>query len=572
MARSLAGLGSVIGLILLGVVVAPVVALLPAMVVDRGAGSSPRLSAFPAALVVLDPLVWRCVRNSVLVALAVTMGSMVLGTSLGIILGRRRFWGRWVLGGLAIMPLAVGPMGLTPGVVSWVGGGSGWEWLAARSLLGQPGDDWGRWFILVWVELATATPLVILTTRAGLRQVNPVWLDAARVVGAGRWRVWWDVTWPTIRPDLARVGALIFTLTLVEPAGPILLGLQRTLAFELAHATLMAGPPNLAATLAMIAVLIAVVVRRLLVRWGGPLVAIPRRGGQIAFEPRAGVRLGGLAVGVCMLWLVVSLGPAVSFARTLASAANGGEPWTWATVAEIVARWNSVEMRAWAGNSAITASLAIGLDLIFVACLGGGARWASRGLAAVPPLVLAVGALTIPSLLATWADSTTWPALAVSLQAIRVELSPGRSPGLLLVVVLAATWLPVLARRSAPTDRRLRRDSLDAALLAGASLSQARRIGLGRSGMGATRGALVAWTWASTDLAAAWVLTALDERRTLAPAALRLIEPGASPVDPRLLGLLGVLVGVRLLGLILAAPGRPMDQIRPLENAVGRPI
>ncbi len=71
------------------------------MVVDRGGDGAPRLSAFPAALVVLDPLVWRCVRNSVAVASAVTVGSLVVGTGLGMLLGRRRFWGRWLLGGLA---------------------------------------------------------------------------------------------------------------------------------------------------------------------------------------------------------------------------------------------------------------------------------------------------------------------------------------------------------------------------------------------------------------------------------------------------------------------------------------
>ena len=109
LARGLAG-----GLVL--VLLAPLVALGPAMILDRGPDGVARASAFPAALVVLDPLVWRGVRNSVAVAVMVTTGSLALGLALGTIAGRRRFWGRWVLGRLAILPLAIGPIWLTPGV------------------------------------------------------------------------------------------------------------------------------------------------------------------------------------------------------------------------------------------------------------------------------------------------------------------------------------------------------------------------------------------------------------------------------------------------------------------------
>ena len=192
-------------------------------------------------------------------------------------MGRRRFWGRWLLGFLAIAPLAVGPTWITPGVVAWIGGraDSGWEWLAARSLLGQPGDDWARWLALVWVGVVGTTPLVILATRVGLARVDPAWADAARVVGASRFAVWRAVTWPSLRPILARVASVTFALTIVEPAGPTILGLRRTLAVALADASFRFDAPNRASTLAAVAVGLAVVARALLVRWGGPIFASP---------------------------------------------------------------------------------------------------------------------------------------------------------------------------------------------------------------------------------------------------------------------------------------------------------
>ena len=133
-----------VGVVLILIVAAPALAIAPAQVVDRGPGGEARSSAFPAALVLFDPLVWRCVRNSVAVAALVAVLATAIGATLGILLGRRRFWGRGPLGLIALTPLAAGPIWTTPGVLAWVGGGSGWDWLAARSFLGQPGDDWGR--------------------------------------------------------------------------------------------------------------------------------------------------------------------------------------------------------------------------------------------------------------------------------------------------------------------------------------------------------------------------------------------------------------------------------------------
>ncbi len=554
MGRMLEGLARVLGFGLLLVLFVPVLALVSAMVVDRGFDGRARISAFPAALVVLDPLVWRCVRNSVAVALAVTVGSTVLGTGLGLILGRRRFWGRWPLGVLAVVPLAVGPIWTVPGVVATVGIDSSWEWLAARSFLGQPGDDWARWMTLVWVGLAGATPLMILTTRAGLARVDSAWADAARVVGAGRGRVWLDVTWPTLRPEIARVAGLVFTLTLIEPAGPTILGLRRTLVVEMADAAFRFDDPNRAATLAVIAIAITLAARSLLARWGGPIPV--RRAGRVkpAVEPRAGKRLGGFAALCLLVWTGFALGPVVVFARRLLDDAVGGRSLNWATIRAIVEPWTTVEAQTWAINSAVTATLAVGLDLSLLSLLATGWRRIARPPSVVPPLAMAVGALAIPSLLATWAERVAdGSALAEGLKAIRTELSTGRSPGLLLVLVLAAVHWPNLARAATSTsDADLTRDPTDAALLVGASSRQARRIGRPRGGIIAGDSLLLAWAWAGTDLASAWVLTTLDERRTLATAALHLLGGGAEPLDPRLLGLFLATTGLRLLAMASA--------------------
>src|SRR4051794_22034650 len=81
-------------------VLAPALVLLPASVIDRGPGGNVRASMFPFALLVLDPFVWDCARNSVLLAIVVTCGSLVLGTAMARRVVSMRFWGRPVLSAL----------------------------------------------------------------------------------------------------------------------------------------------------------------------------------------------------------------------------------------------------------------------------------------------------------------------------------------------------------------------------------------------------------------------------------------------------------------------------------------
>ena len=90
-----------------GLQLAPAVALLVAILVDMGPSGEPRVSAhfFPLVLWLFDDFAWTCARNSAIFAIAVSVGSLVLGVGLlwrshGWACGRdgcwgRRFWQWW---------------------------------------------------------------------------------------------------------------------------------------------------------------------------------------------------------------------------------------------------------------------------------------------------------------------------------------------------------------------------------------------------------------------------------------------------------------------------------------------
>ncbi|MBX6313791.1 MAG: ABC transporter permease subunit, partial [Isosphaeraceae bacterium] len=218
-------------------VLAPIGALGLAAVVDRGPEGSLGASPFYLALALWDPFARACIFNSLVVAAGVTAGSLVLGGGLARLAERRRFWGRRPLAALILAPLAVPPLF----------GAIGLLWL-----LRPEGDQ--RWLALVWLYLAAGVPRVAQAAGAVLRRIEPTWEDAARVVGASRRRLWWSLLWPIVRPEAARAAAEVFMLMLLEPGAPLVLGLRRTLAFQVVEAALAPDAAHRAAALGVVGV------------------------------------------------------------------------------------------------------------------------------------------------------------------------------------------------------------------------------------------------------------------------------------------------------------------------------
>jgi N,N'-diacetylchitobiose transport system permease protein len=89
------------------------------------------------------------------------------------------------------------------GVVNWL--------LTQCQVFGDLTDkDWAAdpqlaylavWMLVVW----QAVPFIALTLYAALTQLPAELHEAARIDGAGEWRIWWSVTLPFLRPTLKLV-------------------------------------------------------------------------------------------------------------------------------------------------------------------------------------------------------------------------------------------------------------------------------------------------------------------------------------------------------------------------------
>src|SRR5579885_2879747 len=198
-----------VGLCLLPlVVVTAAFFLLPmARLVVTGAEGPQGLAGYLSILT--EPRYRATLINTVLLAAATTVVTLVVATIAGMFLQRHRFPGRSVLIAMLTFPLAF------PGVVV----GFMMILLAGRQgLIGDlsnrlVGDKQVFAYSLQGLFLGYlyfSIPRVILTIMAAVEKLDPSLEEAARALGAGPWRVVRDVVLPALAPAFIASGAIAF--------------------------------------------------------------------------------------------------------------------------------------------------------------------------------------------------------------------------------------------------------------------------------------------------------------------------------------------------------------------------
>ncbi|MBN8838756.1 MAG: molybdate ABC transporter permease subunit [Sphingomonadales bacterium] len=157
--------------------------------------------------------VWSIVRLSLLVGGVGTLAVLPVAFLLAYALARGRFPGRTLLDALIHLPLVVPP------VVT------GWVLLIAFAPAGPIGAPLERWFgvtlLFRWTGAALAAavmalPLAVRAIRLSLEAVDRRLEDAARTLGAGRWRTFRTVTLPLCWPGVLAGATLAFARALGE--------------------------------------------------------------------------------------------------------------------------------------------------------------------------------------------------------------------------------------------------------------------------------------------------------------------------------------------------------------------
>jgi len=141
------------------------------------------------ALVFQDPVLRHGLLNATIIAVLVTLLSLLIAVPLAVLGVRYDFPGRRMLSGLLLVPLVLPPFVGAIGIRLILG-----RFGPATQVLGSPalGIDWlGKYRLagIVLVEALHLYPVLLLNLQAALANVDPAMEQAAANLGAGRWTV-----------------------------------------------------------------------------------------------------------------------------------------------------------------------------------------------------------------------------------------------------------------------------------------------------------------------------------------------------------------------------------------------
>lgn len=174
------------------------------------------------ALIFESPVLREGLANATLVAVLVTIVTLLIALPLAMLSVRYEFPGRALLGGLLLVPLVLPPFVGGIGVrfllsrhgplTQLVGGGpEGIDWLGSYRLAG-----------IALVEALHLYPIMLLNLQAALANIDPAMEQAAANIGAGRGTVLRRVTLPLMRPGLFAGCTLVLIWSFTELGTPLI--------------------------------------------------------------------------------------------------------------------------------------------------------------------------------------------------------------------------------------------------------------------------------------------------------------------------------------------------------------
>ncbi len=218
----------------------------------RTAGVGPE----KAVTLLLRPRTLEIVRNSALLAFAVTFASLVISLPLAWLTTQTDLPGKRTWSVLATLPLVfpsyigafaliamVGPRGMIQG------------WLEPLGIERLP-SIYG--FVgAAWVLTSFTYPYLLLSLRAGFRRIDPTQEEAARSLGYNAWQAFWRVTVPALRPSMV-AGSLLVALYVISDFGAVATMRYTTFTRAIYVQYLSSFDRSLAALLALVLVVMTV--------------------------------------------------------------------------------------------------------------------------------------------------------------------------------------------------------------------------------------------------------------------------------------------------------------------------
>ena len=174
--------------------------------------------------------------NSVNLGLAVTFFTSLLALPLALLLVRYNFWGKGFLNGLILIPMVlppfVGAIGMRQLLARF---GSINILLLEMGVISQP-IDWlggGRFWGVVILESLHLYPIMYLNLAAALANVDPSLEEAAKNMGANRFKLFTTVTFPLMLPGYFAGAIIVFIWAFTDLGTPLVFEYREVVAVQI---------------------------------------------------------------------------------------------------------------------------------------------------------------------------------------------------------------------------------------------------------------------------------------------------------------------------------------------------
>lgn len=154
------------------------------------------------------------IRNSLIYASAATLGTIVLGTAIALVVVRTRFFGRGLLDLLAMLPLAVPGLVIAFGYLVMSQKGRFFSFL-------NPIEN--PTFLLIIAYAIRKLPFMVRAAVAGLQQTSATYEEAAANLGSSPLKTYRRITFPLIFGNLIAGGLLVFSQTMLEVSDSLII-------------------------------------------------------------------------------------------------------------------------------------------------------------------------------------------------------------------------------------------------------------------------------------------------------------------------------------------------------------
>jgi len=172
-----------------------------------------------------DPSLRAGLFTAIAVAVCTTLLCLVIALPLATLAAKFDFRGKAIVSSLILVPLILPPFVGAIGIHHLFGRAGSVNTLLMWLGLTDTGIDFigkGGFWAIVIVEAFHLYPILYLNATAALANLDPALEDAAENLGAGRWRRYFKIVLPLIRPGLFAGGTIVFIWSLTELGTPLM--------------------------------------------------------------------------------------------------------------------------------------------------------------------------------------------------------------------------------------------------------------------------------------------------------------------------------------------------------------